>query len=178
MNVGYIGAFSLGVPVWLNADRNVVRPGADLTAFGGVDIGYAAFGLSAGAMWTPLNIYNIPGVPPNSGYERTPMTRLYFAPEVRVQVPNKSPIMPYIGVTFDANWWRVKETEIVCGVYYCTRRAIFRFTPGMTAKLGVAFQVSNGSYIDLGVKYSLSGSGNFFYQREQWLTPYVGMLFR
>lgn len=178
LDLGYIGAFNLGVPVWLNANRDVVRPGADLMAFGGLDIGYAAFGLSAGAMWTPLNLYNIPEAPAGSGYQRSPMTRLYFAPEVRVQVPNNSPIMPYLGVTFDANWWRVKETEIVCGVYYCTRRAIFRFTPGMTAKLGVAFKVSDGSYIDVGVKYSLSGTGSFFYQRQQWITPYVGMLFR
>jgi hypothetical protein len=178
MHRGYQGAFSLGVPVWLNANSDVVRPGADLMGFGGWDIGYAVFGLSAGAMWTPINFYNIPGVPPGSGYQRSPMTRLYFAPEVRVQVPNNSPIMPYLGVTFDANWWRVKETDIVCGVYYCTRRAIFRFTPGMTAKVGVAFKVSSGSYVDLGVKYSLSGSGNFFYRREQWITPYVGMLFR
>ena len=172
---GYQGSFNLGVPIWLDADRDVVRPGADLYGFGGLDIGYTVFGLSLGAMWTPINFYNIPGL---SGTSRSPMTRLYFSPEFRVQVPNNSPILPYIGITFDANWWRVKETEIVCGVYYCTRRAVFRFTPGMTAKLGLAFKVSSGSYLDIGIKYSLSGSGNFFFRREQWLTPYFGILFR
>ena len=175
---GYQGSFNLGVPIWVDSDRDVVRPGADLYAFGGLDIGYTVFGLSLGAMWTPINFYNIPGVPSGSGYSRSPMTRLYFSPEFRVQVPNNSPILPYIGITFDANWWRVKETEIVCGVYYCTRRAIFRFTPGMTVKLGLAFQMLCGSYIDLGIKYSLSGSGNFFFRREQWVTPYLGFLFR
>jgi hypothetical protein len=178
MHRGYQGSFSLGIPIWLNVDSNVVRPGADLNFFGGFDIGYAVFGLALGAMWTPINFYNIPNLPPGSGYDRSPMTRLYLAPEVRVQVPNNTPMLPYIGITFDANWWRVKATDIVCGYYYCTRVAVFRFTPGMTAKLGLAFEVSRGTHIDIGVKYSLSGPGSFFFRREQWITPYFGMLFR
>ncbi len=178
---GYQGSFGIGVPVALDVDTNVVRPGADLNAFGGYDIGYVVFGLGLGAMWTPLNLYNIPGATPGAGYDRSPMTRLYLAPEFRVQVPNRSRLLPYLGVTFDANWWRVKETQIVCGgvyYYYCSRRAIFRFTPGMTVKLGMAIRVSTGSHIDIGVKYSLSGTGSFFFRREQWITPYIGMLFR
>jgi len=176
MHRGYQGSFTLGVPVWLDVDTNIVRPGADLNFFGGFDMGYVVFGLALGAMWTPMNLYNIPGAP--TGTSRSPMTRLYLAPEFRVQVPNNTPILPYLGITFDANWWRVKETQVVCGVYYCARAAIFRFTPGMTVKLGVAFRVSTGSHIDIGVKYSLSGTGSFFFRREQWVTPYIGLLFR
>ena len=108
-------------------------------------------------MWTPIKFYNIPNLPPGSGYDRSPMTRLYFAPEVRVQVPNNTPLLPYIGITFDANWWRVKATDIICGWYYCTRVAVFRFTPGMTAKLGLGFKVSHGAYIDIGLKYFAVG---------------------
>ena len=174
---GYQGAFHLGIPIWLNVDKNVVRPGADLNFFGAYDMGYVAFGLGAGVMWTPINFYNIPGAT-GASYERRPMTRLYLAPELRVQIPNNTPMMPYIGITFDANWWRVAQTDLVCGAFYCTRAAVFLFTPGMTAKLGFAFRVSGGTYLDLGVKYSLSGSGNFFTRREQWITPYFGMLFR
>ncbi|MGB5372421.1 MAG: hypothetical protein WBN15_01460, partial [Polyangiales bacterium] len=37
---GYQGSFNLGVPIWLNADRDVVRPGVDLNGFGGFDMGY------------------------------------------------------------------------------------------------------------------------------------------
>ena len=125
-----------------------------------------------------MNLYNIPGATPGAGYDRSPMTRLYFAPEVRVQVPNNTPVLPYLGITFDANWWRVKETDVVCGAFYCARVAVFRFTPGMTAKLGMGFRVSSGTHIDVGVKYSLSGTGSFFFRREQWVTPYVGILFR
>jgi hypothetical protein len=178
MHRGYQGAFNLGVPIWLNVDKDVVRPGADLNFFGGFDIGYAVFGLALGAMWTPINFYNIPGAPAGANYGRSPMTRLYFAPEVRVQVPNNTPILPYIGITFDANWWRSKQSELVCGAFYCARVAIFRFSPGMTAKLGMGFRVSSGTHIDVGVKYSLSGPGNQFMQRQQWVTPYVGILFR
>jgi len=178
MHRGYQGSFSLGVPIFLNVDKDVVRPGADLNFFGGFDIGYAVFGLGLGAMWTPINFYNIPEASAGSGYSRHPMTRLYLAPELRLQVPNNTPMLPYLGITFDANWWRVHSSDIVCGWYYCTRYAIFRFTPGMTAKLGFAFEVSRGTHIDIGVKYSLSGTGSFFYRREQWITPYIGMLFR
>lgn len=175
---GYMGAFTLGVPVWLKVDSNVVRPGAELYGFGGYDMGYVVFGLGLGAAWTPINFYNIQGAPSGSNYDRSPMTRLFLSPEFRVQVPNKSPLLPYIGISFDANWWRIKATDIVCGWYYCTRVAVFRFTPGMTAKVGLAFRVASGSFIDIGVKYSLSGPGSFFFRREQWVTPYIGMLFR
>jgi hypothetical protein len=175
MDPGLMGSFTLGVPVFLDANRSVVRPGADLDFFGGVDIGYAVFGLALGAMWTPIEYYDISG---GAGYGRQPMTRLYLAPELRVQIPNKSRLLPYLGITFDANWWRVQSTEINCGFYYCRVHAVFLFTPGMTAKVGFAVRVSSGALIDIGLKYSLSGPGSFFNEREQWVTPYVGMMFR
>ena len=177
MHRGYQGAFHLGVPIWLNVDSSVVRPGADLNGFGAYDMGYVAFGLGAGAMWTPINFYNI-NDPTASSYGRRPMTRIYLAPELRIQVPNNTPMMPYIGITFDANRWRVARTDVVCGAYYCRRVSVFLFSPGMTVKFGLPFRVSPGTYIDLGVKYSLTGPGSFFSRREQWITPYIGMLFR
>jgi hypothetical protein len=176
---GVIGAVNLGVPIMLNVDSDVVRPGADLSGFGGVDMEYVVFGLGAGVMWTPIDSNQIPGAPSGAGYGRSPMTRLYFSPEVRAQLPNKSPIVPYLGVSFDANWWHVHDYDVVvCGAFYCGTYAIFLFTPSMTAKLGLAFEVSDGTHIDVGVKYSLSGPGNLFPDRQQWVTPYVGMLFR
>jgi len=174
MHRGFQGAFHIGVPLWLDVDREVVRPGADLYLFGGYDMGYVAFGLGGGAMWTPID-FDRAGV---SGIGRRPLTRLYLAPELRIQIPNTTPIMPYIGVTFDANWWRIAETDVVCGQFYCRRVAVFLFSPGMTAKFGLAFRVLQGTYLDFGVKYSLTGPGQFFQRREQWITPYFGMLFR
>ena len=173
---GYQGAFHIGVPIWLDVDRNVVRPGVDLNVFGAYDMGYVAFGLGGGVMWTPISFHNIPSAPPGS--DRRPLTRLYLAPEVRAQVPNSSPLMPYLGVTFDATWWRVSATNVVCGQFYCTRSAVFRFSPGMTVKLALALKLIQGTYLDIGVKYSLSGPGSFFPTRQQWITPYLGMLFR
>ncbi len=175
---GFQGGFNVGVPIWLDVDRNVVRPGADLHFFGGYDIGYVMFGLDLGAMWTPLDLNKIPNLPIGVNPGRSPVTRLYVAPEVRVQVPNKSPVLPYVGMTFDVNWWRFRETAIGCNFWYCTQVAVFRFTPGFTAKAGVAFRVKQGVHIDLGMKYSLSGPGDFFVRREQWVTPYLGVLVR
>lgn len=172
------GGFNIGVPIWLDVDTNVVRPGADLHFFGGYDIGYAMFGIDLGAMWTPIRLNRIPNLPPGSSVDRSPLTRLYVAPEVRVQVPNKSPLVPYLAATFDINWWRFRETTLACGYWYCSQVKVFRFTPGFTAKLGIAFHIKQGAHIDLGMKYSLSGPGDFFVRREQWLTPYLGFLIR
>ncbi len=152
-----------------------MRPGADLNLFGAYDMGYVAFGLGGGAMWTPINFDEVPGV---NDLGRRPLTRLYLAPELRVQVPNPTPVMPYVGITFDANWWRIAQTDFVCGQFYCRRVAVFLFSPGFTAKFGLAFRVLQGTYIDIGAKYSYTGPGQFFTQREQWITPYIGMLFR
>jgi len=173
---GFQGGFNIGVPIWLDVDTNVVRPGADLHFFGGYDMGYVMFGVDLGAMWTPIDGNQIPGVSNNPG--RYPLTRLYVAPEVRVQVPNKSPVLPYVAITFDINWWHFRETAVGCNFWYCTQVNVFRFTPGFTAKAGIAFRIKQGAHIDLGMKYSLSGPGSFFPRREQWVTPYVGFFFR
>jgi hypothetical protein len=174
MHRGFQGAFNIGIPLWLNVDRNVVRPGADLNLFGAYDMGYVAFGLGGGVMWTPIDFERAD----ISGIGRRPLTRLYLAPELRVQIPNTTPIMPYVGITFDANWWRIAQTDVVCGQFYCRRVAVFLFSPGFTAKLGLAFRVLQGTYIDVGVRYSYTGAGQFFNQSEQWIAPYIGMLFR
>jgi hypothetical protein len=174
---GFQGGFNIGVPLWLNVDKNVVRPGADLHFFGGYDMGYAMFGVNLGVMWTPIDLNGAPGIPPGSG-GRNPLTRLYIAPEVRVQVPNPSPILPYLAMTFDINWWNFRETGIICNYWYCTQGNIFRFTPGFTAKFGIAFRVKRGAHIDVGAKYTYSGAGDFFLRKEMWVTPYLGFFFR
>jgi hypothetical protein len=175
---GFQGGFNIGVPIFLDVDTNVVRPGADLHFFGGYDMGYVMFGVDLGVMWTPIDGNQIPGLSPGENPGRHPLTRLYVAPEVRAQVPNKSPVLPYAAMTFDINWWHFRETGLGCSFWYCTQVNVFRFTPGFTAKLGIAFRIKQGAHIDLGVKYSYSGAGDFFLRREQWVTPYVGFFFR
>lgn len=175
---GFQGGFNIGVPIWLDVDTKVVRPGADLHFFGGYDMGYVMFGVNLGAMWTPIDGNQIPGLSASDNPGRYPVTRLYVAPEVRAQVPNKSPILPYVAMTFDINWWHFRQTGIVCNFWYCAQVNVFNFTPGFTAKAGIAFRIKQGAHIDLGVKYSLSGPGDFFLRREQWVTPYLGFFFR
>lgn len=170
-------SLNIGVPIFLNVDLEVVRPGADLSWVGGLDIGYVVFGLGVGVMWTPINLRNFVDDNGTSG-SQSPLTRLYFFPEVRFQVPNDSLVLPYLTGAFDANWWNFRESGLVCGFWWCGRSSIYRFTPGFTGKVGLAFEIKRGVKIDVGMKYSLSGKGAFFEQTEWWLTPYVGVLVR
>ena len=168
---------AVGVPIFLDVDRDVVKPGADLSFFGGFDIGYVTFALGVGIMWTPVTAQNIPGAGPDA--RRSAATRLYFFPEVRFQVPNESLALPYLSGAFDANWWNFRETGVSCeGFWYCTTTSTYRFTPGFTGKAGVALEIRRGLHVDVGMKYSLSGDGNFFLRTEWWLTPFVGVLVR
>jgi hypothetical protein len=175
---GFQGGFNIGVPIWLDVDTDVVRPGADLHFFGGYDMGYVMFGANLGAMWTPIDATQIAELPSGTNPGRSPVTRLYIAPEVRVQAPNKSPILPYVAMTFDINWWHFRETGLACNFWYCAQVNVFRFTPGFTAKAGIGFRIKQGVHIDVGVRYSLSGAGDFFLRREQWVSPYLGFFFR
>ena len=175
---GFQGGFNLGVPVFLDVDTDVVRPGADLHFFGGYDMGYVLFGIDLGAMFTPIDLNDVPELPTGTNPGRSPTTRLYFAPEVRVQVPNRSLLLPYVAMTFDANWWHFKETGIACNFWYCTEVNVFRFTPGFTAKAGFAFRIKQGAHLDVGAKYSFSGAGSFFPDRQHWVTGYLGFLIR
>ena len=172
-------SINIGVPIFLKADSSRVRPGADIAWVGGLDIGYVVFGLGAGVMWTPINLNGFMDDMGNlySGTQ-SPLTRLYFFPEIRFQVPNDSPVLPYLTGAFDANWWNFKETGLSCGWWYCSRSSVYRFTPGFTGKVGLAFEIKRGVKIDVGMKYSLTGKGDFFAQTRWWLTPYVGVLVR
>lgn len=171
-------SMNLGVPLWLNVPKDVVRPGADLSWVGGVDIGYLVFGAGVGVMWTPIDLRNFTDENGNSGGDQSPTTRLYFFPEMRVQVPNKSLVLPYLTGAFDVNWWHFKEVGLTCGFWFCGTSRVFRFSPGFTGKVGLAFEIKRGVMVDLGMKYSLTGPGSFFEERRWWLTPYVGVLVR
>lgn len=170
-------SMNIGVPVFLNVDHKVVRPGADIGWVGGLDIGYVVFGFGVGVMFTPIDLKEFVDDNGQSG-SQSPMTRLYFFPEVRFQVPNDSLVLPYLTGAFDVNWWNFRESGLTCGLWWCGRTSVYRFTPGFTGKAGLAFHVTRGVHIDVGMKYSVSGKGNFFPSTTWWLTPYVGVLVR
>ncbi|MEM7136929.1 MAG: hypothetical protein AAF500_10145 [Myxococcota bacterium] len=182
LTLGFTWALQIGVPIFLDVPRDIVRPGADITFFGGADFGYFVIGGATGVGWNPIDLngvtVDINGTPVRlSG--RSPLSRIFLTlPEFRVQVPNLNVVLPYISGAFDMNFWNFRETEVGCGFYYCSEFSVYRFTPGFTGRAGFGFQAKRGVYIDVGFRYSMSGKGNFFEQVRWWLTPYVGVIVR
>jgi opacity protein-like surface antigen len=173
---GFTWALQIGVPIFLDVDRDVVKAGADISWFGGADFGSFIVGGAAGIGWNPIDLNNS-GIPEASG--RSPVTRLFLSiPEVRFQVPGLKVVLPYISGAFDINWWNFRETQLVCGAWYCTQSSVYRFSPGFTGRGGLAFEAKGGIYVDVGLRYSFTGKGDFFQQSRWYLTPYVGVLLR
>ncbi|MEM7436066.1 MAG: hypothetical protein AAF436_12995 [Myxococcota bacterium] len=165
----------VGVPIFLDNDRDVVRPGGEMSAWVGLDIGWLVFSGIFGASWTPIDLGAVDG---GEGFGRNPLSRIFISPEVRIQVPAKAAI-PYISGTFDANWWRHRDPQgLDCGIWYCERRTRFSFAPGFTGKAGLAIRVGERIYLDAGMKASLTGAGSFFDSSEWWLTPFLGITYR
>ncbi len=178
LEVGFTWSLQIGVPIFLDVDRSVVRPGADVSFFGAADFGWFALGGNFGIGWNPIDLNGqvVEGVVLNG---RSPLTRIFLSvPEVRFQVPDLKVLMPYVSGAFDMNWWNFRETDVGCGFYYCSQFSVYRFTPGFTGRVGFGFQVKRGIFIDVGLRYSMSGKGNFFPEREWWLTPYAGIMLR
>ncbi len=176
LEVGFTWALQIGVPIFLDVDRDIVKAGADIGFFGGADFGYFIIGGAAGMGWNPVDL-NASGISGLNG--RSPVTRLFLSiPEFRVQIPDLKVVLPYISGSFDMNFWNFRETQVVCSVYYCNQSSVYRFTPDFTGRGGLAFEVNNGIYVDLGLRYSFTGKGDFFQQSRWWLTPYVGVLVR
>ena len=171
-----IAGATLGVPVFLKVDHDVVRPGADMYAWVGLDISWLVFAAGFGASWNAIDVGQIPG---GEELGRSPLSRLYIEPEIRFQVPRAKAVLPYLSAAFDANWWKYRDVQqLSCNFWYCTNRARFTFAPGFTAKLGIGIKTGDRVYIDIGIKYSFTGAGNFFDSTQRWLTPFVGIMYR
>ncbi|MGB5811182.1 MAG: hypothetical protein WBG86_11665 [Polyangiales bacterium] len=178
LEVGFTWALQIGVPIFLDVDRDIVRPGADISFFGAADFDWFSVGGAFGFGWTPIDLNGqvIDGIR-FSG--RSPLSRVFMSvPEFRFQVPNLGVAFPYISGALDLNWWNFRETGIECGFYWCNQFSVYRFTPGFTGRVGMGFRARGGFYVDVGLRYSLSGKGDFFLQKEWWLTPYVGVMLR
>ncbi|MBW2375741.1 MAG: hypothetical protein JRF55_07045 [Deltaproteobacteria bacterium] len=87
------GGVNLGVPIFLDVDRDIVKPGLSFTGWGGFDIGWVVFDFGLGLQWTGIDTNNIPDVQQPSGSE--PLIRWNFSPGVRFQVPNVEAVLPY-----------------------------------------------------------------------------------
>jgi hypothetical protein len=178
----YSGA-DIGVPVVLNVDHDLIRPGANLHVQGGLDLNYFAAFLHGGWRWVPID-YGRAAEANNTTYGtdgRTPLKNGYFGLGLRGQVPNRSRVLPYASVSFDFNFWNLNEEDVACVGYnywYCYEYDVYRFTPGFSGRVGTAIELGNSVYVDFGVGLSMSFEGDFFDRNESWVEPYVGVMRR
>jgi hypothetical protein len=173
------GGVDLGVPIFLDVDRDVVKPGASVEAWGGFDIGWVVFDFGLGLMWNTIKTNNIPEVEAmGGGLGNQPLIRWHFSPGIRLQVPTIDAVLPYVTGRFDANLWQLEALGTDCGWYYCRGEGRFQFAPGFTGKAGLGIRLKGPWFLDVGMKYSLSGKGQFFERTQWWLEPFIGFLFR
>ncbi|MGB5811838.1 MAG: hypothetical protein WBG86_14970, partial [Polyangiales bacterium] len=170
-----ITGLTAGVPIVLDTDSDVVRPGGDMFGWVGLDIGWMVFATGFGASWNAINLNALEG---GDEFGRSPLARLYISPEIRFQVPVAKAVLPYLSGAFDANWFRYRATDLACEFWYCFGRSRFSFTPGFTAKIGMGIRVAERIFVDVGTKLSMSGAGDFFDSTQWWVTPYVGVIYR
>lgn len=176
VDLRFQGGVELGVPVFLNVDRDIVKSGASLAGWGGFDLGWFVFELGIGFQWTGVDTNEIPEVVLPTG--REPLVRLHFSPGVRLQVPTIDAVLPYVTGAFDANVWSFAALGSGCGWYYCRNDSRGKFAPGFTGKAGVGIHLKGSMYLDVGLQYSLSGKGDFFERMQWWVEPFIGFIYR
>lgn len=170
------GGVEAGVPIFLDVDRDVVKPGASLTGWGGADIGWVVFEVGVGLHWTLIDTDSVPEFIFTDGIQ--PLIRIHFSPGVRFQIPTIDAVLPYVTGVFDANLWQFESFGNECPWYYCRDNGRAQFAPGFTGKGGIGIHLKGAMYLDVGLKYSMSGKGNFFNQMEWWLEPFIGFIYR
>ena len=170
------GGVNVGVPIFLNVDRDIIKPGASITGWGGVDLGWVVFDFGLGLQWTPIQTNHLPMVVQPSGTE--PLVRWFFSPGVRFQVPTIDAVLPYVTGAFDANLWSFQAAASGCAWYYCRGDSRAQFTPGFTGKAGLGIHLKKAMYLDVGFKYAMSGKGDFFNSTQWWVEPFVGFIYR
>ena len=174
--VRFQGGISLGIPIVLNVDRDIVRPGVSLQFAAAADFGFVTLGARLGFAWIPIDLNNSV-IPALRELGRSPLHRINFSPEIRLQYP-KGRFLPYLASAFDANWWNFRETNVICDYWYCTEVAVYRFTPGYTGRLGLGIEVTSGLYIDAAFVWTFTGKGDFFEESRWALGPLIGVIFR
>lgn len=168
-------AGTIGVPLWdkLGSRGGIIRPGANLVLRGGANFGYFGVLASIGAMWVPVD-FTRSTVPSEQLLGRSPLTRLHASLGARIQYPTPR-VTPYAELLFDFNAFNFRNSAVVCGVWYCSSRAVYQFAPGWTSRVGVSIAVKPPVAIDVGVSFAFSYPGNFFDSAQYWMEPYLGV---
>ncbi|HSN83879.1 MAG TPA: hypothetical protein VLS88_14955 [Polyangiales bacterium] len=176
VDMRFQGGVKLGVPVFLDVDRSIVRPGASIMGWGGFDLGWFVFGFGLGFQWNRIDTSDIPNVFERLGNE--PLVRLFFSPEVRFQIPTIEAVLPYVTGAFDANIWSFEALGTGCRTFYCRDDGRGQFAPGFTGKAGLGIHLKRAMYLDVGFQYSMSGKGGFFDRTRWWMEPFIGFIYR
>lgn len=164
----------LEVPIFLNVDSDIVRPGFGLAFRTGLRVKDSIVpGVEIGASWNPIDLSNDPSLMTNI---KDPLWRIYFNLGIQFQFETEK-VTPYASVAMDFNFWHFLEESVACGIWACTGYARFRFTPGLTSRIGFTLKVNPRMGLDLGLRIGWTGEGDFFDERHTWLAPYVGMNF-
>lgn len=165
----------LGVVLWNDFDRDIVRPGAALDARIGWDTKYLEPMVELGFRANGVEVSEISGGSPQADRER--LKNIFVGLGARFKVPNRSIVTPFFDGLFDLNWWSFVETRIVCSYWYCTAVDDFRFAPGFHGRLGLLLRVSPQAYIEAGCGLGMSFAGDFFDEARSWIEPFAGFTY-
>lgn len=166
---GILG-FEGGVPIFVgsNVDRDVIKAGGSIRGFGGVDFGFGTVELEVGYMGVPTD-------PP--GMDKQSLQRVVLGLGGRVQIPNKSQFIPYLGFGFAAQWWKY-DTLTGCALLVCSTGSSFRFAPGFNVRAGTSILLGGIAAIEIGVRYNISFEGNgVSTQNLNFIEPTLGFRF-
>lgn len=160
-----------GVPLFVGSgvDRSVVRPGGGFAVSAGADLGYVVPEIDFGYMAVPIE---------QPGFSKEPLQRLALGMGARIQFPNNSPVVPYLGAAFAAQWWKFDVPFTNCSLFACSTGSGFSFAPGMSFRTGLTLSFSRSVAVDIGLRYGLSFTGNdVFPKTRNWLEPSFGFRF-
>lgn len=171
----------LGVPLWNDVPRDIVRPGFELAGRFGYDLGYIVPELEFGWRWVWIDLDEAARQNPDAGIERRGTETLdsfWFSLGLRLQVPNESPVTPYAAAHFAFDWWNFLETGYGCGWWYCSSYNVYRFTPGFDFRFGLDVEVTPMIQVEAGLGVGFAFKGSFFDDNQSWLSPFAGVTFR
>jgi len=167
---GILG-FQGGVPILVGSDvdKDIGRVGGSILGFGGADFGFGAIELGFGYMGVPTD--------PNPLTSVTSQ-RLVLDIGGRVQVPNRSVVMPFLGFGFAAQWWKYDLPGGGCAGVLCATGGRFRFAPGFNVRAGIAILLGGLAALEIGARYNISFEANGVSNGNiQFVEPTLGFRF-